>query len=434
MPDRPDDFDDDQLRDALEGLAGEAAPPAKAPPSVLSSARRRVARNSAVLAVAVMLVVGGVLAGYGLTGGNHGTPVPIGSLTGTSPAPTSAPSTSVPPTSAPVTSAPSPVPAPSFGPWTGPNETTLFIDGVVYRFFLGSEQPAVIGLVPDATAVQPPVSTPSGVVVLGGRAGHETHLWLLPAEGGPAELIVSDTTSFAVSADGARIAFATSDEPGRSVMWDVPLASFRPLANGTPVDADVRVIGFVGDEVVVDTGDGAAAQAATWTPGASSISPLPGHGRAIATDPTSGFAVLTEGDGTCWVIAALGPAGNAGHGPPKRGDGCGIVQASFDRHGDAVTAIELTSEDRSGPQQFVLSGTTSPLGGGTQIDGAFQTLWKGIEAGAPTILVMTEARPGTVAVVQCRISENLCASKPFWTATDAGDEGTAWLVEERPAS
>ncbi|HEY7280847.1 MAG TPA: hypothetical protein VID47_04555 [Actinomycetota bacterium] len=438
MPDRPDDSFDDDLREGLESLAGEAAPPAKAPTSVLSSARRRVAWNSAALVVAVVLVIGGVVAGYGLTGGNGSTPAPIGSLTGPSPVPTSARPTSVPPTSAPVTSAPStsapsPVPAPSFGPWTGPNDTMMFIDGVVYRFFLGSEQPAVIGLSPDATAVQSPVSTPYGVVVLGRQAGHETHLWLLPKEGGPAQELATNTDGFAVSADGSQIAFATLNHAATSSTLRVLSLSQLPAPASATIDTYVRVVGFALGEVVVDTGDGAAAQAATWTPGSSSISPLQGHGRAIATDPASGFAVLTEGDGTCWVIAALGPSGNAGHGPPKRGDGCGIDQASFDPSGDAMTAIESASKDRYGPRQFVLSGTTSLLGGGTEIKGAFQTWWARPSAGGPgSILVLTEAGPGMFTVLECRVSENLC---PFqvWMGTGAEGEGTTWIVEERPA-
>ncbi len=439
MPEPPDDFDDEQLRDALEDLAGEAAPPAKAPPGVLASARRRVARNSAVLAVAVVLVVGGVVAGYGLTGGNGSTPVPIGSLTGPSPVPTSAPSTTIPPTSAPVTSTPSPIPAPSFAPWTRPNDTMLFVDGVVYRFFPGGPQPAVVGIVPDDTAVQPPVSTPYGVVVLGGRAGRETHLWLIPAGGGQARLLASHTDGFAISADGKWVAYATLNENSTaSVMRIRPLSPCCTVSikTNTPVDAYVHVVGFIGMDLLVSTGDGAAASAAVWSESQRSLQRLDGYGSAIATDPTRGFAVLTEGDGRCWVIVPIVSSGSGGHmGSGKQaGHGCGILQASFQSNGQAVSGILTTSPDRTAPTTFVLQGTTSQLGGEAGVDGAFQTLWKGSDAGAPVILVMTEPTPDTVALVECRVSENLCASKPFWTATGAGDPGTAWLVEERPAS
>src|SRR5205814_3845770 len=130
-----------------------------------------------------------------------------------------------------------------------------------------------------------------------------------------------------------------------------------------------------GDLVVLDTGDGAAASAATWSPGDASISRLHGYGRAVAADSRSGFAVLTQGDGACWSIVPLGPVGQPGTGPPRQGEGCGIAQVSFDPDGSAVAGIELTSEARTGSQRFIIQGTTSRLGAAVGIDGAFQTLW-----------------------------------------------------------
>ncbi|HXJ65414.1 MAG TPA: hypothetical protein VNN79_16785, partial [Actinomycetota bacterium] len=438
---------DDDLREALEGMAGEASPPPMAPQGVLASARRRVARNSAGLLVALVVVAGGVAAGVELTNGSDRTPIPVGSSETPSPGESSGPTssaTNAPPTTVPATSAPgtgspatsNPVPAPSLGQWSGPSDTMVFVDGVIYRFVAGSTQPAVVGIVPDDTALQPPVRTPSGVVVLGGAGGRDSRLWLIPAEGGAAELLASRVDGFAVSADGSRIAYSELDvDPGISVLWEGPLAAIRNVRSGANIDADVRIVGFAGTDVVVATGDGAAASAALWTPGQTSVQKLHGYGDAIATDPASGFTVLTEGDGRCWVIARLGPTGNAGgNGPPKRGDGCGIAQAAFEPGGDAVAGVILTSEDRSGPQRFLLEGTTSQLGGETVVDGAFQTWWKGTEGGAPTILVLSEPQPNTVTVVRCVESEQLCSSDPVWTATGTGDPGTAWIVEERPAA
>jgi hypothetical protein len=436
MPDRPDEFDRD-LREGLEGLAGEASPPTRAPTSVLSSARRRVARNSAALAIAMVLVVGGVVAGYGLTGGNGNSPKPIGSITGLSPVPTSAPSTSVPPTSAPMTSPPSPVPAPAFGRWTGPSDTMLFVDGVVYRFARdqAAGQPAVVGIVPDETAVQPPVSTPYGVVVLGGRASHATRLWLLPAGGGPAQELAEGTDGIAVSADGSNVAFMQL-YPKSSAYQPVvySLADNSSSVCSCTFQGYARAVGYVGDRLVVNTGDGASAHAAVMSP-FQRPTPLTGYGTAVATDPKSGLAVLTEGDGRCWTIVLITSSGSGGHGSGRQaGQRCGILQASFQPNGQAVSAVISNSPDRTAATTFVLQGTSSPLGGEATVDGAFQTLWKGTEAGAPTILVMTEPRPGTVAVVECRVSENLCSGDPVWTAIGAGDPGTAWLVEERPSS
>jgi hypothetical protein len=128
----------------------------------------------------------------------------------------------------------------------------------------------------------------------------------------------------------------------------------------------------------------------------------------------------------------IGPDGTAGQ--PKLGDSCGLVQASFQPGGEAIAGIELTSEARTGPQRFLLAGTHSQLGGATDVEGAFQTLWKGTDAGAPTILVLSEPEPGHLAVIECRVSENLCSGDPMWTGTAQGGVDTAWIVEERPAN
>jgi hypothetical protein len=438
MPEPPDDFED-ELRDGLEGIAGEAAPPAKATSSVLGSARRRVARNAGAAALAFALFAGAVAVGLNSFSDHRATPVPIGSSETPSPtasvAPTTQPGSSGSATSAPTTSAPepSPSPVPSFGIWTGPDGAQMFVGGVVYLFHEGAA--AVVGIVPEDTAIQPPVATPNGVVVLGGRVGRGTHLWLLPPDGGR-QLLKSGVDGFGVSADGDRLAYSVPRDGGRTT-----LLMERSLATSPMIEPDrsllastnATVIGYAGDEVVLDTGDGAAARAATWTPGSSTIIPLAAFGRAVATDPGNGFAVLTEGDGRCWVIASISPNGAGVQGTPKRGDGCGIVQASFQPSGDAMAGVIATSEDRSGAQRFLLEGTTSQLGGAADVDGAFQTLWKGKDAGADTVLVLSEPEPNSLAVVKCRVSENLCSGGPVWTATAPGGEGAAWLVEERPS-
>jgi hypothetical protein len=272
------------------------------------------------------------------------------------------------------------------------------------------------------------------VIVLGGRPFRETHLWLIPPGGGRAVLLASRVSGFAVSADGSRIAYSQLDvDPGITTLWEGPLSGIRKVRASATIQSDVRVVGFAGTDVIVDTGDGASAAAAVWSSDQTSLLRLQGYGTAVATDPASGFAVLTEGDGRCWVIASLAPTGNAGVGPPKRGVGCGIAQASFEPNGDAMAGIILTSEDRRGPQTFVLEGTGSQLGGEFGVDGAFQTWWKGTEHGAPSILVLSEPESNTITITQCVESEQLCSSDPVWKATGAGDPGTAWIVEERPS-
>jgi hypothetical protein len=430
MPDRPDDFEPDVL-DLLEGMASEATPPATVPPGVLRTARRRLARNSAAVVVALSVLAGGAVAGIRLSDRGDGRPVlPIGSGTPTAPAPSPATTASPIEPSSPTPSATSTPPAGGGG--TGPLPAMVFLDGVVYRYAQTDQGPVgeVAGVIPEATAAQPPVATPFGVLVLGGRSGRDTTLWLLP-ENSPRRMLASNTDGFAVSADGTRVAYATITGRGSSPseLVEVDLQSGSVLHSAT-FDTFVRAIGYAADEVVLDTGDGASSMVATWQPGSTHFSPVDGFGTAVAADPGSGFAVLHQGDGACWSIVQLGPTGQAGQAGPKQGDTCGLVQASFDPTGEVIAGIELISEDRSGAQRLILAGTASQLGGAFELDGAFQTLW----VDRQHILVLEEPAPGRLAVQRCQVSENICPDGPVWTADGAGGDGSAWLVEERPAA
>jgi hypothetical protein len=431
MPDRPDDLEPD-VRDLLEGMASHSNPPSKAPPAVMRAARRRLIRNSAVLVAALSVVVaGGAVAGARLVSGTgHGAVVPIGSGTTTAepstPGPTPAATESTEPSTPSETGAEQ-----AGGVGSGPLPAMVFLDGVVYRYAQGPQGLAaeVVGVIPEATAAQPPVATQSGVLVLGGRSGHQTELWLVPDQG-PRRLLVSNTDGFAVSADGTRITYAKlTDGSTHAELIEASVLTGAVLHSAT-FDTYVRAIGYAGDEVVLGTGDGAASTAATWHPGATAFVPLEGYGRALTADPGTGFAVLYQGDGGCWSIVQLGPPGQPGHGPPKQGDACGLAQASFEPGGGVIAGVELISEDRSGPQRLILAGTTSQLGGELELDGAFQTLW----ADTQHVLVLEEPTAGRFAVQQCQVSENICPDGPVWTATGAGGDGSAWLVEDRPQS
>jgi len=307
----------------------------------------------------------------------------------------------------------------------------VFLDGVVYRYAQGPRGLAaeVAGVIPETIAVRPPVATPSGVLVLGGRFGHETELWLLPDQG-PRRLLVSNIDGYAVSADGTRVTYAKlSDGSTHSELIEASVQTGAVLHSAT-FDTFIRAIGYASDVVVLDTGDGAPSSVATWSPGVMTISRISGYGTADATDPETGLAVVNQGDGVCWSILHLAPTGNAGQGPPKQGDSCGVVGISFEPGGGTIAGVELTSEARTGLQRLILAGTDPQLqlGGAVDLDGAFQTLW----AGPGRILVLTEPADGHVAVLGCQVSENICPDGPVWTASGAGGEGSAWLVEDRP--
>ncbi|MFL5797185.1 MAG: hypothetical protein ACJ77A_04540 [Actinomycetota bacterium] len=427
MPDRPDDLEPD-VRHLLEDMASAADPPSKAPPAVVRTARRRLVRNSVALATVLSVIVaGGAVAGARLVNGpDHGAVVPIGSGT-----PSAEPSTPGPVPSESTQPSPSPTASdmPAGGSGTGPLPAMVFLDGVVYRYAQGPQglSAEVLGVIPETTAAQPPVATPSGVLVLGGRPGAETELWLLPDQGSR-RLLVSRIDGFAVSADGSRVTYAnTTADSTHSELIEASVETGAVLHSAT-FDTFIRAIGYAGDVVVLDTGDGAAASAATWSPGGTTISRIKGYGTADATDPDTGLAVLNQGDGVCWSILHLGPTGNAGQGPAKTGDSCGVVGISFETGAGTIAGVELTSEAATGTQRLILAGTDSQLGGAVDVDGAFQTLW----TATGRFLVLTEPTDGHFAVVRCQVSENICPDGPVWSASGAGGDGTAWLVEERP--
>jgi len=443
MPEPPDDFEHD-LRGGLEDMAGESSPPPKAPPGVLTSARRRIARNAGALAVVLVVIAGGVAVGLSLTGGRGSAPVPIGSGNATSSPPTSGPATSSPPSTGPATSAPpstsgpstsgpsgpsTPTPSSSLGVWRGPDGTEMFVGGVVYEFATGAPQPVVAGTIPDDTAVRPPVATPHGVVVLGGRPGRFNHLWLLRPGGGTDILDEGRIDGFGVSAEGSRVAYAVVDErTHRSRLIERSLVTGSPTSQLLGIDTYVRVVGYAGDRVVLETGDGASATVSTWAQGETAIIQTDGYGTADAADPDSALAVLNQGDGPCWSVVRIAADGSANE--LRRGDECGVTGVSFEPGGETIAGVVLTSESPPGPQRLFLAGTHSRLGGETVVKGAFQTTW--VRRGA--FLALARDRARSYEVLACQVSENICPDPPVWVGTAPGTEGTVWLVEERPAA
>ena len=449
MPEQPNDDREleHEVRDAMDGMASEAAPPPSAPPGVLSAAKRRLARNSAALVVALVLIAGGVAAGLQFTN-RDSTSDPIGTTTGPpSVAPTASPASPEPtpspvesggtPTPSPTDAEPSPtetVPSGAGGTGTGPLPVKLFLDGRIWRYVNGTKGLAGIpvGSIPEPTAAQPPVATPYGIVVLGGTPGLAGNLWLMQPNG-DRELIDSNVSGFAVSDDGTRVTYARLG-PGNfhALLIELHLDETDVLRGSLDVDNFVRVIGYAGDVVVLETGDGAAASAATWTPGALGIVPVDGFGSAVGTDPTSDLAVLNQGDGPCWWVVRIRPNGTGD--PVRQGDRCGpLLGVSFESGGATLAGID--AELPGSLRRFVvIEGTGSPLGGRAPVQGAFQTWWTESSATGPgNILVMTGRAGSSRAIIQCRVSENLCSDEPVWSGFARDTVGSSWIVEQRPA-
>jgi hypothetical protein len=447
MPEPPDEFER-EVREELDEMAGEAAPSPTPPPGVLRSARHRVARNSAALVVALAMVTGGIVAGIQLVGRDGSGPIPIAT---TEPPTSGVPTcdlshqqgspcpggTTAPETTSPTTAATSPPSAtsspsgsgPPGGTGTGPLPATLFVDGVIYRYLNGTKGLAAVrvGSIPEETAAQPPVVTTFGIVVLGGDGGPGSNLWQV-SEGANRQLLATNVSGFGVSASGTQVAYSVADEGGRRT----ELVAFSNIVGQvrlrTTVDTFARVIGYAEDRVVLETGDGAGAAVALWRPGDDGVDYLNRYGSAVATDPVNGHAVLNEGDGTCWRLVRIMASGQVGR--TDVGECSPLVGVSFEPGGATIAGVEIRSPDRTGRQIVIVQGVGTQLGGALDLPGLFQTWWDG----RGRYLVIAENKPGHLDIQQCQVSENMCPAPPVWTGTTAGGEGTAWIVEERPAA
>jgi hypothetical protein len=449
MPDQPHDESDQELegdvRDTMDGMASEAAPPPSAPPGVLRAAKRRVARNSAALVLALVLIAGGIAAGLQLTN-RHSTSDPIGSTTGPpsvaptssteSPEPTPSPTGSEgTPTPSPTEAEPSPtetLPTSGGGTGTGPLPAMLFLDGVIWRYVNGTKGLAgiAVGSIPEPGAAQPPVATPFGIVVLGGTPDRGGNLWLIQPNG-DRELLDSGVVGFGVSGNGSQVAYALEGDGQHSILVEHSLVTGESTARFPGLDTFARVIGYVGNQVVLDTGDGAAATVAMWEPSTDRIVSVDGFGSAVGTDPTSDLAVLNQGDGPCWWVVRIRSDGTGD--PLQEGDCRPALSVSFEPGGATLAGVEVDPAFDSPGRRLIVAGTESELGGAVNLTGAFQAWWAEPSGPGPgNILVMSLFQRHRLSVIQCRVSENLCSEQPVWT-TYAGERSNDWIVEERPA-
>lgn len=205
----------------------------------------------------------------------------------------------------------------------------LFVNGVVYDL---SEvpAPAIADLgqssVPSAG---PPILTGEGLLVATGEL-YDATVTLYPANGGDPVELARGVGSFTLSPDGQRLTWAEptpTERDGDTELVEVALPSGQVLHTTTfsgfpfpDVDPPVGfadVVTYVGDNVLLMTGDGAVATAAVWTPATGDITIVPGYGSGLVGNATGNSVVLSQGDGPCGVIASIGDDGSVT--PPDGG-------------------------------------------------------------------------------------------------------------------
>lgn len=158
-----------------------------------------------------------------------------------------------------------------------------------------------------------PVRTASGVLVLTGDY-QDGILWLVAAGNSEPVRLAERVAGFAVAADRRTVAWSTQVGIVGSPRAESVLVTARlpdaDVLHRTTYAGFARVVGFAGDVVLLDTGDGAASGAATWVPERDRVVRARGFGTVGASDPARSQAVLGEGDGPCGVLVAVRPDGS----------------------------------------------------------------------------------------------------------------------------
>jgi len=247
----------------------------------------------------------------------------------------------------------------------------LFVNGIVYDL---AEVPApeIIDIGQSSLPYAgPPVFTEEGLLVATGES-YDATVTLFPADGGDPVELARGVGSFALSPDGQRLAWAepTPTEPGgETLLVEVAFPSGQVLYtttfSGFPFPDVDRPVGFadvvtyVGDNVLLMTGDGAVATAAVWTPATGRVTMASGYGSGIAGNTGGSSVVLSQGDGLCGVIASIGDDGSVT--PP---DG-GFVNDTLDCSAswaptfslDGAVIASAGTQGETGPPILLLTST-----------------------------------------------------------------------------
>lgn len=313
----------------------------------------------------VAMLIGVAACGDGTSSSSSstsGTPSSPSSTIAATPT-TSAPATtsSVPPSTAPGAVLPDQAVLP----------VMLFVNGIVYDL---AEVPAaeIIDIGQSSLPYAgPPVFTEQGLLVATGES-YDATVTLYPADGGDLVELARGVGSFALSPDGQRLAWAEStptERDGDTELVEVAFPSGQVLHTTTfsgfpfpEVDSPMGfadVVTYVGDNVLLMTGDGAVATAAVWIPATGRVTIASGYGSGIAGNAGGNSVVLTQGDGPCGVIASIGDGGSVT--PPDGGFvndplDCSASEAPTFSPDGAVIA-SAGSQGETGPPILLLTST-----------------------------------------------------------------------------
>ncbi len=277
------------------------------------------------------------------------------------------------------------LPTPSVEPEEGmragePPTTILFVDGELLE--LGSAA-ASRGKVPFGQSPGgPPVLAAGSVLVEVGVLGDPLELWMV-GPGGVSRRVAQHTSGTAVSADGTLVAYAQHAMKGQAhygetVLTVVDVASGDVVSESAPLDGYGRTVGFVGEHVAVQLGDGASTRVALWNPGTDELMPLQpeyAYSRLLGVHPSAGLAAALVGDGICWRIVAIDPA-TASTSPLTDGICVGTADVVFSPDGSRFALVGFSDGPDMATRLFVGSVQDGVALTSVPFDGAEQVIWE----------------------------------------------------------
>lgn len=296
-----------------------------------------------------------------------------GATSATPPCSTSIPSAAPTTSAAFVTSTAVPEPAVLF-----PNQALLpvmvYVSGVVYDL---AEAPARqifdIGR-SSLPYAGPPVVTEHGLLAATGE-GYDSTLVLCPAGGGDPLVLARGVGSFALSEDGSRLAWAepfqgpSGDAVETTRLVEAQFPSGLVIHTTTFLGFDLfddpatwgfaDVAAYVGDNVLLMTGDGAGATAAVWIPADGRVTMALGYDTLLTGNSRDSRVVVSPAGGTCGGIVSITAEGTVvpvGALGSDAGVGCWTsYPATFSPDGSAVAIVG--SHGESGPPVLLLASS-----------------------------------------------------------------------------
>jgi hypothetical protein len=293
--------------------------------------------------------------------------------------------------------------------------TPVFVGG---RLVLPGRTATVAGVEGDVYAA---TAVAGGVVVSFAAPDQTAQLSFASAAGEMRQLDPRATFGHAVDPTGTKVAFGSYGTADNRV---VEIATGRLLARATLTDkaGPGTPVGWVGDEVLLTTGDGAAVYAKAWntrTGAVRTIAPERYRG-AYGVVGQSDLVALHQGDGTCVAVSYL----------HQKGDlwtTCAGWYVGFSPDGSRLLLSER-SETGQPQGATVHDAKTGALRGRIALppQGVLSVGWSDDATVAAVVRVLDPAGTVTVLVVTCPTDGKACTSHD-----QLADVASAWVANAR---